>query len=53
MVTHRSLEFGRSHRVATGEIWHRIERYEGQVFRQKRGKEFTYWCQATMVYPST
>lgn len=35
------------------EVWRRIEGLEGEVFRQKRGKPFTYSISGNALYPST
>jgi hypothetical protein len=34
-------------------IWNRILKYEGEVFRQLRGKEFTYNVVGNSIVPST
>ncbi len=34
------------------EIWNRIELYEGETFRQKRGGTFTYTITGTTLNPS-
>ena len=39
--------------IDVGELWRRVQAHEGEVFRQLRGKEFTYTTTPKVLRPST
>ena len=39
--------------IDVGELWRRVQAYEGAVFRKWRGKEFTYTTTPKGLRPST